>query len=169
MQRYGASWSGECPSSGRMSLLYWRGWQAIKAAGMSPAIVQFLSAGKRSLREKTHGGDAGLEPRNSGLAIRSGFVDRLHGQAHALLVLEGQFARRLEDTVGVNGLDLLSHALRHSQITAGRTWMQRRAGRRRLRANARLEKLESCSLTRRQPRGRDGRIGARVQGSRPDP
>lgn len=59
---------------------------------MSPATVQFLSAGKRSLREETHARDASLEARYSGLAIPFGFVDRLHCQAHALLVPKGQLA-----------------------------------------------------------------------------
>src|SRR5215510_13408166 len=73
--------------------------------------MQFLSAGKRSLREKTHACDASLQPRNGGIAIPCAFVDRLHRQAHALLVLKGQFARWLENAVGVDRLDLLSHVL----------------------------------------------------------
>src|SRR3954471_14753792 len=111
--------------------------------------MQFLSAGERSLREKTHACDAGLQPRNGGLAIPCGFVDRLHRQAHALFVLEGQFARWLEDAVGVNRLDLLSHALPHSQITVSRTWMQRRSDRGRSAPTPRAGDFESCSLTRR--------------------
>src|SRR5262245_15380735 len=109
MQRCGASWSGECPSSGRKSLVYWRGWQAIRAAGMSQAIVQFLPAGKRSLREKTHACDTGLQPGNCGLAILAGFVDGLYRQTHPLLVFEPQFLRRLEDPARVDGVDLLGH------------------------------------------------------------
>jgi len=76
---------------------------------VSIAIMQFLSAGERPLREKTHARDAGLEPGDGGGAIAYGFVDRLHGQAYALLVLKAQVARGLEDAAGVNGLDLLGH------------------------------------------------------------
>ena len=54
--------------------------------------MQFLSAGKRPRREQTHAGDARLKPRNGGLAIPFGLVDRLHRQAHALLVPKGQLA-----------------------------------------------------------------------------
>ena len=55
-----------------------------------------------------------------------GLVDRFHRQAHALLVLKGQFACGLEDAARVNGLDFLGHWLLHSQSTASRTLMQLR-------------------------------------------
>jgi hypothetical protein len=58
--------------------------------------MQFLSAGERSLRENTHACDAGFEASDCGLPIAAGLLDRLHRQAHALLVLQGQFARGLE-------------------------------------------------------------------------
>ena len=64
--------------------------------------MQFLSGGKRPLREKTHARDAGLQPRNGGLAIPFGLVDRLNRQPHALLVLEGQLACGLQDTACVD-------------------------------------------------------------------
>jgi hypothetical protein len=54
--------------------------------------MQFLSAGERPLREKMHTRDTGLQPSDGSLAIAYGFVDRLHGQAYALLVLKAQIA-----------------------------------------------------------------------------
>ena len=77
--------------------------------------MQFLSAGKRSLREKTHARDAGLQTRNRGLATRFGLVDPLHGEAHALLVPKGQLTCGLEDAAGVNGINRLDHSLLLSQ------------------------------------------------------
>jgi hypothetical protein len=64
-------------------------------------MMQFLSAGKRSLREETHARDTGLQPGDGGLAIAYGFVERLHCQAHTLLVLKAQVACRPEDAAGV--------------------------------------------------------------------
>ena len=86
--------------------------------------MQFLSAGKRPLREKTHPRDAGLQPNDCGLAIAFGRVDRLHGQAHALLVLKGQLACRLEDATDVDGLDPLDHSVLLSQSRTSRTLTQ---------------------------------------------
>src|SRR5688500_3114529 len=51
--------------------------------------MQFLSAGKRSLREKPHACDAGPQAADGGLPVAGGLVDRLHRQAYALLLLEG--------------------------------------------------------------------------------
>ena len=42
--------------------------------------------------KKTQARDAGLQPRDGGLAIRFGLVNRLDRQAHPLLVPKGQFA-----------------------------------------------------------------------------
>ena len=86
--------------------------------------MQFLSAGKRPLREKKHARDPRPQPSEGSLAIACGFVDSLHGQAHALLVLEVQVACWLEDAVGVNSLDLLGHFVLHSQSRTSRAVMQ---------------------------------------------
>src|SRR5262245_32274962 len=72
--------------------------------------MQFLSAGKGSLREKAHACDAGLQAGNCSLAIGAGLVDCLHRQPHSLLVAKGQLARGLEDAVCVNSLYLLGHS-----------------------------------------------------------
>ena len=91
---------------------------------MSIAIMQFLSAGERPIREKTHARDAGLQPGDGRLANAHGFVDRFHGQAYALLALKAQVACRLEDAAGVYGLDLLGHVMLLSQSRTSRALMQ---------------------------------------------
>src|SRR5262245_40900871 len=86
--------------------------------------MQFLSAGKCPLREKTHAGDAGLQPGRGSLAIAFGLVDRLHDQAYALLFLKGQRACGLQNTVAVNGLDPFGHSMLLNQSRTSRTSMQ---------------------------------------------
>src|SRR5258705_2024454 len=76
---------------------------------VSTAIMQFLAAGKRSLREETHARDSCLQARDGSLAIHVGLVDGLDGQANTLVVPEGQLSRRLQNSVGVDGLDRLRH------------------------------------------------------------
>src|SRR5262245_5035918 len=93
---------------------------------VSTAIMQFLSAGKESLREKTHACDAGLQAGNCSLAIGAGLVDCLHCQPHSLLVAKGQLARGLEDAVCVNSLYLLGHSTAPGQRTASRPSVQQR-------------------------------------------
>jgi hypothetical protein len=59
--------------------------------------MQFLSAGKPSLREKTHAFDTGLQAADRSLPILAGVIDCLYRQAHALIVFERQPAGGLED------------------------------------------------------------------------
>jgi len=66
---------------------------------VSTAIMQFLSAGKRSLREETHVRDPCLQACDGSLAIHVGLVDGLDAQANTLVVPKGQLSRRLQNAV----------------------------------------------------------------------
>src|SRR5258708_8311416 len=100
---------------------------------VSTAIMQLLSAGKRSLREETHARDPCLQARDGSLAIRVGLVDglvyRLNAQANTLVVPERQLDRRFQNAVGIDGLDCLRHrTLQKSNTTTHWTSMQPNKG-----------------------------------------
>jgi hypothetical protein len=73
----------------------------LEQALASTAIVQFLSRGKRSQQVEMHVSDAGVQAGDRRLAIRLGFVDRLHRQSHAFVVLQVQPAYGLQDATRI--------------------------------------------------------------------